>query len=53
MLTDGGFCQVFLRTDNPEYLAVHALAFKTAPTIEQYSLLEQTWNLKAEHSPSK
>jgi hypothetical protein len=46
MLLDGGFHKVFLTTD--PLLAVHALAFKTEPTIEQHALLRQTWNLGLE-----
>ncbi|HEX9719469.1 MAG TPA: hypothetical protein VGA59_07020 [Ramlibacter sp.] len=46
MLLDGGFHKVFLTTD--PYLAVHALAFKAEPTIEQRALLGQTWNLGLE-----
>lgn len=46
ILTDGGFSKIFLSTD--EYLAVHALAFKAEPTIEQYAFLEQAWNLRPE-----
>lgn len=45
ILTDGGFDKVFLRTD--QHLAVHALAFKSEPTPEQYSSFENSWNLKA------
>lgn len=49
ILTDGGFCEVFLRTDD-EYLAVHALAFKSQPTDEQCLLFEKTWNLSTKYS---
>lgn len=46
MLLDGGFQKVFLTTD--ALLAVHALAFKSEPTAEQYALLGQAWNMKLE-----
>ena len=38
MLTDGGFCRIFMSTT--ELLAVHALAFKVEPTPEQVLLLK-------------
>lgn len=44
MLVDGGFGKVFLSTS--ESLAVHALAFKTEPTDEQYLFFEKSWNLR-------
>jgi hypothetical protein len=40
-LTDAGFDTVFIRTT--EYLAIHALAFKTSPTVEQIKLLGPYW----------
>lgn len=43
ILTDGGFTRVFLSVS--QHLAVHALAFKSEPTDEQYALLELEWNL--------
>jgi hypothetical protein len=46
ILTDGGFSKVFVTTNIS--LAVHALAFKTEPTPEQYALLRQSWNLLRE-----
>lgn len=46
ILTDGGFSKIFISTS--QYLAVHALAFKAEPTMEQYALLQQTWNLRPE-----
>ncbi len=44
ILMDGGFPLVFLSTERA--FAVHALAFKVYPTIEQHALLEHGWNLK-------
>lgn len=46
ILVDGGFFKIFISTS--QYLAVHALAFKAEPTMEQYALLEKTWNLRPE-----
>ncbi|MES2243773.1 MAG: class I SAM-dependent methyltransferase [Pseudomonadota bacterium] len=46
ILADGGFSKIFISTS--QYLAVHALAFKTEPSMEQYALLEKNWNLKPE-----
>lgn len=46
MLLDGGFHKVYLTTD--PLLAVHALAFKAEPTIEQHELLRQSWNMGLE-----
>ena len=43
LLREGGFQHVFLHSD--EYLGIHAMAFKTAPTSEQRALLEPAWNL--------
>lgn len=48
ILADGGFGKVFLST-SPS-LAVHALAFKTEPTDEQYLFFEKSWNLRAASS---
>lgn len=44
ILSDGGFAKVFISTNRP--LEVHALAFKTEPTEEQYALFRSTWNLQ-------
>jgi hypothetical protein len=44
ILSDGGFAKVFISTN--WQLAVHALAFKTEPTEEQYALFKSTWNLQ-------
>ncbi|WP_411879210.1 hypothetical protein [Polaromonas sp. YR568] len=46
ILMDGGFPVVYVSTSQ-SVLAVHALAFKVSPTVEQYALLEYTWNLKS------
>ena len=44
ILTDGGFSRIFISVN--QHLAVHALAFKTEPTSEQYALMQPAWNLK-------
>lgn len=46
ILIDGGFPFVFLSTEK-EALAVHALAFKVEPTVEQHALLQHAWGLKS------
>jgi len=46
ILLDGGFPLVFLSTEK-EHLAVHALAFKVEPTVEQCTLLQHAWELKS------
>lgn len=46
ILLDGGFPLVFLSTEK-EAFAVHALAFKVEPTVEQYTLLQNAWGLKS------
>lgn len=46
ILEDGGFSTVFLSTQK-EALAVHALAFKVEPTVEQHALLQHGWDLKS------
>ncbi len=45
-LLAGGFQKVFVSTD--ALLAVHALAFKSEPTVEQHALLGQTWDMRLE-----
>lgn len=46
ILADGGFSKIFISTS--QYLAVHALAFKAEPSMEQYALLGKNWNLRPE-----
>lgn len=46
MLAEGGFHKIYFRND--EHLGVHAFAFKTEPTAEQYAFFEKEWDLKAE-----
>ncbi len=43
MLMGAGFQKIFLRT--PPNLEVHALAFRSEPTSDQYALLEPEWDL--------
>lgn len=44
ILLNNGFTKIFIRTD--EYLAIHALAFKTEPMEEHYDLFRDTWNIE-------
>ncbi len=44
ILIDGGFQYVYLINDEP--LAVHALAFKKEPTLDQRTQLGKSWKLE-------
>jgi hypothetical protein len=43
-LMEAGFQRVYLATE--PFLAVHALAFKAEPTVEQRALLGPSWNME-------